>query len=70
MHVAVMLMRLSTVGQTDHVVLGNRACERLGLNRNAKYRALRSLETAGLITVQRKLGQSPVVKIVHGSGGP
>jgi DNA-binding transcriptional ArsR family regulator len=64
MHVAVVLMRLSTVGQTDRVVLSNRACERLGLDRNAKYRALLSLESAGLIKVHRKQGQSPIVNIV------
>ena len=67
MHLAVMLLRLSMIEQTDRVVLSNRACERFGLDRNAKYRALLSLEDAGLITVQRKLGRSPIVMIVGGS---
>ncbi len=68
MHVAVVLRRLATVERSDQATLSNRACDRLGMNRSAKYRALRSLEGAGLIRVQRKLGQSPVVLIVHDPG--
>jgi hypothetical protein len=34
------------------------------LDRNAKYRALLSLEGAGLVRVQRNLGRSPVVTIL------
>jgi DNA-binding transcriptional ArsR family regulator len=70
MHLAVVLLRLTTVEQTDRVVLINRACERFGLDRNAKYRALLSLEAAGLIRVQRKQGQSPIVTIVTGGASP
>ena len=69
MHVAVVLLRISTVEQTHRVVLSNLACERFGLNRNAKYRALRSLESAGLISVKRKLGRSPIVMILSGGDG-
>jgi ABC-type metal ion transport system substrate-binding protein len=36
---------------------------RFGIDRNAKYRALRLLEDAGLIAIKRKLGQSPLVTI-------
>jgi len=36
-----------------------------GVDRNAKYRALAWLERAGLVTVERKLGRSPVVTIQH-----
>jgi hypothetical protein len=68
MHLAIVLLRIATVGQTRRVALSNLACERFGLNRNAKYRALRSLENAGLIAVERKLGRSPVVTILCGSG--
>jgi hypothetical protein len=53
---------------TAATVLGNLACQRFGLNRNAKYRALRSLENAGLVDVERKLGRSPVVTILDGAG--
>jgi hypothetical protein len=66
MHLAVVLLSVAAVEQTDRVVLSNRACERFGLDRNAKYRALLSLEAAGLIRAERKQGQSPIVTIVTG----
>ena len=67
MHLAIALLRIATVEQTRRVSLSNLACERFGLNRNAKYRALRSLENGGLIAVERKLGQSPIVTILCGA---
>jgi hypothetical protein len=70
MHLAVVLLRLARIEQTDRIVLSNRVCRRFGLDRNAKYRALLSLEGAGLIRVQRKLGRSPIVLIVGGSAEP
>ena len=45
------------------VPLSNVTGQRLGLDRNAKYRALSWLEEAGLITVERKLGRAPIVTI-------
>ena len=66
MHLAVVLLRIASVEQTRRVALSNLACERFGLNRNAKYRALLSLEHAALITVERKLGRSPIVTILCG----
>jgi hypothetical protein len=38
------------------------------VDRNAKYRALLSLESAGLAVVQRKRGRSPLVTILGGTG--
>jgi hypothetical protein len=64
MHLAVALLHLVAVEQRDTVILSNRACEKFGLDRNAKYRALLSLEGAGLVRVQRNLGRSPVVTIL------
>lgn len=46
------------------IPLSNIAGLRFGLDRNAKYRGLAWLERAGLVTVQRKLGRSPVVTIL------
>ena len=63
LHLAVVLLHISAIEQTRRVVLSNLACERFGLNRNAKYRALRSLENADLITAERKLGRSTIVMI-------
>jgi len=68
MQAAVVLQLIATAQETHRVVLGNLACQRFGLNRNAKYRALRSLENAGLVDVERKLGRSPVVTILDGAG--
>lgn len=70
MHLAVVLLHLSAVEQRDRVMLSNRDCERFGLDRNAKYRALLSLEGAGLVRVQRNLGRSPLVEIVGGVAAP
>jgi hypothetical protein len=40
----------------------------LGISRHAKTEALKKLERAGVISVKRRPGKSPVVKIV--GGGP
>lgn len=68
MHLAVALQLIATDQQLGCVELGNVACERFGLNRNAKYRALLSLENAGLVIVKRKRGRSPLVTILDGTG--
>jgi hypothetical protein len=65
MHLAVALQQMATDQQTGCVELGNVACERFGLNRNAKYRALLSLEDARLVIVKRKRGRSPLVTILN-----
>jgi hypothetical protein len=67
MHLAVVLLLIAIAQKTRCVVLGNLACKRFGLNRNAKYRALCSLESAGLVAIQRKLGRSPIVTILDRS---
>ena len=69
MHLAVVLQRLATSTHTRRVALGNATCLRFGLTRNAKYRALRSLEEAGLVAVTRKLGRSPIVTLIDAVGG-
>jgi hypothetical protein len=48
--------------------LSNVLCLRFGLDRNAKYRALRSLEVAGLVEVKRMRGRSPLVTILKSGG--
>jgi len=51
--------------RSQRVSLSNIDAHRFGLNRNAKYRALQWLEAAGLISVKRKLGQTPIVTVVQ-----
>jgi hypothetical protein len=43
--------------------------ECLGVLRHAAYRALRNLQKAGLIEVQRHVGRLPVVTILAGAEG-
>jgi hypothetical protein len=67
LHVGLALQYEAGLSQSPSVQLSNSSCRRFGVDRNAKYRGLRSLEVAGLITVKRKLGQSPIVTIKFGS---
>ena len=46
------------------VSLANGRLEKIGVSREIKRRALRDLETAGLITVERRTGKSACVTIV------
>ena len=39
------------------------------VDRHAKARAIRALEAAGLVSVQRKSGRSPVVNLLDASQG-
>lgn len=49
--------------RSQNVLLSNLDAHHFGLNRNAKYRALVWLETANLISVERKLGRTPVITV-------
>jgi hypothetical protein len=64
LHVAVALRYAADLSGSASVHLSNTVCERFGLNRNAKYRGLQSLEQVGLVVVERKRGQSPLVTIL------
>mgnify|MGYP000305885626 CR=1 FL=1 len=46
------------------VKVTRKTLESLGIERNAGYRGLRSLENAGLVSVDRRPGSSPVVTIL------
>jgi hypothetical protein len=48
---------------TDHVKVTNGAVAPLRIDRSAKHHALKRLEAAGLITVERKGKQSPIVRL-------
>lgn len=45
------------------VTLPKRLLDELGVTKDAKARALRALEVAGLVRVERKSGQSPKVRL-------
>lgn len=50
--------------KSREVTLTTAILERFDVNRKAKYRALNSLESAGLIRVRRRLRRNPVVTIL------
>jgi len=68
LHVAVALWFLRGLQDTPVVTLSNVMSERFGLDRNAKYRGLGWLEEAGLVSVSRKCGRSPMVTIRDAEG--
>jgi hypothetical protein len=55
---------------SSSVFLSNTLCMLFGLDRNAKYRGLRSLQDAGLVAVERKRGKSPLVTILDARRHP
>ena len=60
--VAIYLWRLRVVTHSKTIVFGNsKLLVELGIDRSTKSLALRRLERAGLIRVQRKPGQAPRV---------
>jgi DNA-binding transcriptional ArsR family regulator len=63
--VGLVLWHLSGLKHNDRtVLLSNVEVKRLGISRQAKWRALAALENAGLITVERRGKSSPLVTIV------
>jgi hypothetical protein len=51
--------------KSNTVVLSTGQLEAYGISRWSKQRALRKLETAGLIEVRRQHGRAPVVTMLH-----
>jgi DNA-binding MarR family transcriptional regulator len=47
------------------VPLSNRQLEVRGVHRKTKHRALKELEAAGLIKLDRRRGRAPVVTLLH-----
>lgn len=55
--------------RTDQVILTSDILRRFSVCRKAKYKALVSLETVGLIAVSRRSRKNPVVTILNGNLG-
>lgn len=68
LHLAIGLQLIASSQISREVVLSNLALQRFGLDRNAKYRALAWLEEARLVSVERKLGRSPIVTLLDRRG--
>jgi DNA-binding transcriptional ArsR family regulator len=68
LHAGIAIWYAASQSDSTAAHLSNVLCLRFGLDRNAKYRALRALEVAGLVAVKRRRGQSPLVTISHDGG--
>lgn len=64
LHVAVVVHLLAGMRRGGPVSLSRARLRELGVDRHAAYRALRRLEEAGLVAVQRRRGRQPVVTIL------
>jgi hypothetical protein len=63
-HVALALWNGASDSGSRCVELSNKLCLRFRVERNAKYRGLRSLELAGLVVVERRRGRPPRVTLL------
>ena len=64
LHAGLALWFAAGLARSRSIPLSNVSGHRFGLDRNAKYRALRWLEQAGLVAVDRHLGRAPIVTIL------
>jgi hypothetical protein len=62
--VAIWLLHLAWKTKSTTFPLPNGLLEARGVTRNVKYRALVALEAAGMITVDRTDGKTPIITIV------
>lgn len=69
LHVAMALRLLAGMRQGGPVSLSGARLRELGVGRHAGYRALCSLEQAGLVAVVRRRGRQPVVTICELASG-
>ena len=65
LHVAIVVWFMAGLKKTNVVSISNVISLQFGLDRNAKYRALEWLESANLITVERRAGRAPIVTILE-----
>lgn len=67
LHVALAAWHLAGLSRRSTVSLSRQVAERFGASRYAVNAGLAKLESAGLVTVERKPGCSPVVTIIERS---
>jgi hypothetical protein len=65
MFVAIWLLYRAWKTKSNIVVLSTGQLEAHGISRWSKQRALRKLETGGLVAVKRQHGRAPVVTLLH-----
>ncbi len=64
LHVAIALQFLAGLNSSSTVKLSNKVLDSLGVDRFTKYRALKELEDARLISIEKHSGRSPVITIL------
>ena len=65
LHVAIVLRFLAGLNRSQTVALSSQELLNFGVSRKTGYRALKALQTAGLVTVDQKHGRHPRVTIVE-----
>lgn len=68
LHIAIVLWFLAGMNKKAMVTLSGKVLKDLGVKRNAAYRGLNALERAGLVSVIRHNGRSPIVTILEWKG--
>ena len=64
-----LLFKAGVSGSEEDIPLAPQLLERFGVSRRSTYRALESLERAGLVKVKRHRGRCPRVTVVKGFVG-
>jgi hypothetical protein len=64
-HAGIALWYTAGLLRSASIPLSNLSGHHFGCDRHAKYRPLASLEGAGLVRVERKLGRAPIVTILE-----
>lgn len=67
LQVALALWYLAGLQKSQTVKLASKPLEAMGVSRDAKYEALLRLAAAGLVTVDQKPGQAPIVTLKTGA---
>jgi len=65
LHVALALWHISTLSKSRTLKMQQKVREQLGVSRKVYSRGLLTLEEAGLISVERKAGATPVVTLLN-----
>ena len=68
LHVGLELWYQAGLCKSEVVHFSYKSVEQFGVKRHTAYRALKSLEDAGLVAVYRASGRCPVVTILDGNG--
>lgn len=65
LHVSIGLKFLAGLNKSETISLSGKVLKNLGVTRHSSYRALRKLEDAGLVSVDRHFGRNPIVTILE-----